>query len=350
MQFKEAAYEILKHENQPLHYLEITEIALNKKMLDTEGATPGSSMGAMLYTDTLKPDSRFRRGEVRGTFALKSSSKGNIQTQIQTVQTQFRKELKTILLKIHPQKFEELIRSLLEQMGFEEAKAGPYINDKGVDVRGILRTNALSEVKVAIQAKRWAHNVGSGVVRDLRGSLKVADSEQGIIISPSDFSVSAINEAVADGKTPIRLINGDQLIDLLILYNLGVNNQTYVIPTLDTEFWSEVIELDMPGESSPTPPVLTQKSEKVDGMSFPIAIQASHNGQTYNGELLGISGQTFYNGKVYPTPTTAAKEITTDWKSVNGWDFWRFLDNKTGKLTKIGRLQQKSKSTASPVA
>jgi len=343
MQFKDAAFEILKKENQPLHYLEITEIALAKKMLDTEGATPASTMGALLYTDTLKPDSRFRRGEVRGTFAIKTSAKGSIQTQIQGVQSQFRKELRTILLKIHPQKFEELIRSLLEQMGFEETEAGPYINDKGVDVRGTLRTNALSEVKVAIQAKRWAHNVGSEVVRNLRGSLKVAESEQGIIISPSDFSASAKHEAAAEGKTPIRLINGEQLIDLLIQYNLGVNNQTYIIPTLDAEFWSEVIDVDTNGGDNPPPPKPPRKTVPADNPEFPIDIQATHRGQNYKGQLLGISGRILYKGMEYATPTEAAKEITTEWKSVNGWDFWRFIHPETGKLTKIGKLRHKTK-------
>jgi hypothetical protein len=30
-------------------------------------------MGTLLYTDTLKPDSRFRRGDQKGTFALRAA-------------------------------------------------------------------------------------------------------------------------------------------------------------------------------------------------------------------------------------------------------------------------------------
>ena len=52
------------------------------------------------------------------------------------------------------------------------------------------------------------------MVRDLRGSLKVADSEQGLVITPSDFTAEAKAEAQSAGKTPITLINGEDLVNL----------------------------------------------------------------------------------------------------------------------------------------
>ncbi len=72
MQFKDAAYEVLKSEGKPLHYNRITDLAISAGILDTSGQTPHASMGALLYTDTLKPDSRFRRGDEKGTFTLKT--------------------------------------------------------------------------------------------------------------------------------------------------------------------------------------------------------------------------------------------------------------------------------------
>jgi hypothetical protein len=39
MQFKDAAYEILKSSGEPLHYSEITERALVKGLLTTSGMT-----------------------------------------------------------------------------------------------------------------------------------------------------------------------------------------------------------------------------------------------------------------------------------------------------------------------
>ena len=65
MEFKDAAYEILKKSGQPLHYKEIAARAKEAGLLETLGRTPEATMGAMLYTDTINPDSRFRRGDER---------------------------------------------------------------------------------------------------------------------------------------------------------------------------------------------------------------------------------------------------------------------------------------------
>lgn len=248
MQFKDAAYEILKEAGKPLHYNEITDIALQKGLLETAGQTPHATMGARLYTESLKENSRFKRGDEKGTFTLLVESPKGIKHQIESIQKQVHQDLRKHLLKMHPRKFEELIRILLEEMGFDEAETTAYINDKGVDVRGILKTNPLSTTKVAIQAKRWTGNVGAGIVRDLRGSLRLADGEQGLIITPSDFTTEAINESKAEGKNPITLINGIQLVDLLIQYQVGVKQENYTVPSIDIEYWSELLEVAISDE------------------------------------------------------------------------------------------------------
>jgi len=76
MQFKDAAYEILKKSSQLLHYKEIAFRAMEAGLLETLGRTPEATMGSLLYTDTINPDSRFRRGDERGTFTLKSITLG----------------------------------------------------------------------------------------------------------------------------------------------------------------------------------------------------------------------------------------------------------------------------------
>ncbi|MEA4909171.1 MAG: restriction endonuclease [Anaerolineaceae bacterium] len=342
MQFKDAAYEVLKKAGQPLHYREIAARAMEAGLLETLGRTPEATMGAMLYTDTINPDSRFRRGDTRGTFALKVFASGTIQQQIDSIQEKICKDLRKQLLQMPPQKFEELIRLLLEQMGFEETEITPYSNDKGVDVRGVLRSNPLSVVKVSIQAKRWTNNVGSGVVRDLRGSLKVADSEQGLIITPSDFSISAKEEAQATGKTPIRLINGNQLVDLLIQYNVGVKKEEYVVPTIDSEYWAEVLGVAL---VEPESTVKSSKKEKAPfqyKITYPVNIQASYKDQIYQAQLITPKGIVQWNDQTFETPSSAAKAVAIDWKAVNGWNFWQYQDPETGKLEKIGRLRKYS--------
>src|SRR3990167_243354 len=49
--FKQSAIEILKNAKTPLHYAEITRLALESGILETEGATPESSMNAQITVD-----------------------------------------------------------------------------------------------------------------------------------------------------------------------------------------------------------------------------------------------------------------------------------------------------------
>lgn len=334
MQFKDAAYEILKKESKPLHYNEIANQAIKAGLLETTGQTPHATMGSLLYTDTLNAKSRFRRGDQKGTFALKASAPTGVDQQIEAIQKKVRQDLRKHLLSMPPQKFEELIRSLLEEMGFEETETTQYVNDKGIDVRGILKTNQLTAMKVVIQAKRWTNNIGSVPVRNLRGSLRMVDGEQGIIVTPSDFTPDAKTEAQSEGKMPITLINGNQLIDLLFQYQVGVKQEERIIHSIDTEYWTEVLGVSL-DESAP----VEVKKVKTPKVKFPLAIEARHRGQTYSGELLDLKGNIRWNGQEYVTPSTAAKVIATDWKQVNGWMFWKYEDPESGEWEYISKLR-----------
>jgi len=336
MQFKDAAYVILKEVGEPLHYHEITNLALQKGILTTLGQTPHASMGALLYTDTLKENSRFRRGDKRGTFALRTEPDSDIQMQINTINKQVRKTLRKRLLQMDPRQFENLVKLLLDDMGLEETSVTTYGGDGGIDVRGILNAENLSQINVAVQAKRWKNNVGPKVVRELRGSLKI--HEHGIIITPSDFTSSANTEADEAGKTHISLINGDQLVDLLIKNQVGVANIEHTVQVLDDDYWSEILGEDISEVQSE--PLTTTRRKTSFKVKFPLPIQANHKGQVYSAELLDIDGNVRYAGLLYETPSAAAKVIATEWKAVNGWDFWRFFDPSSSQWTQIGKLRK----------
>lgn len=49
--FKQAALEVLKQKNTPLHFTDITRLALEQGLLETEGATPDRTMNAQLIMD-----------------------------------------------------------------------------------------------------------------------------------------------------------------------------------------------------------------------------------------------------------------------------------------------------------
>ena len=85
--------------------------------------------------------------------------------------------------------------------------------------------------KMNVQAKRWKNRVQSPMVQQLRGSLGA--HEQGLIITTSDFSKGAQTEAIQADKTPIALMNGEQLVTLLMEYSIGVSSTSHVLFDLE---------------------------------------------------------------------------------------------------------------------
>jgi len=71
-----------------------------------------------------------------------------------------------------------------------------------------------------VQVKRWKSNVQAPVIQQVRGSL--GTHEQGLIITTSDFSKGAREEATRANATPVGLMDGEQLVDLLIQNEIGI--------------------------------------------------------------------------------------------------------------------------------
>jgi restriction system protein len=64
--------------------------------------------------------------------------------------------------------------------------------------------------------------------------------QQGIIITTSDFSKGAREEAAAPNKTRIGLISGQDLLELLIRHKVGVVEKALKVISLDEEWWGEL--------------------------------------------------------------------------------------------------------------
>jgi hypothetical protein len=74
--FKQSAIEILKKAGTPLHYTEITRLALESGILETEGATPEASMNAQITVDIKnKVEGSDFIKTAPGTFALNPNKK-----------------------------------------------------------------------------------------------------------------------------------------------------------------------------------------------------------------------------------------------------------------------------------
>jgi restriction endonuclease Mrr len=124
-------------------------------------------------------------------------------------------QIRRVMLNLPPQKFEHLIKQVLEVTGFERVTVTRYSQDGGVDVNAFAGPTfwPLRNVLVQVQAKRWLHTVGRREVAELRGSLR--PFARGAIVTTSHYSKSAVIEAVEPGKNPIVLLDGYEFANIV---------------------------------------------------------------------------------------------------------------------------------------
>ena len=227
-------------DEKPMHYKEITEKALEKEWLITKGKTPEVTMNAQVATEIKRQQ---KRGELprftqpsRGNVGLSRWVKRGPASQIERHNHQVRKALRERLLSFEPSDFEKLISKLLTKMGFETVNVTSPSRDGGIDVRGTLVIGNAIRIKMAVQAKKWKlkTNIHAPTIQQVRGSLGA--HEQGLIITTSDFSKGAIKEAHQADKTPIALINGEELVKLLMEHDIGVRRTSHDLFEIDEKF------------------------------------------------------------------------------------------------------------------
>ncbi|UCH96119.1 MAG: restriction endonuclease [Candidatus Aminicenantes bacterium] len=126
------------------------------------------------------------------------------------------------LLEMDGKAFEVFISHLLEIVGFT-AETTQYVSDKGIDVNGILDAEGLATITLRVQVKRHRSTIGGKEVRALRGAL--CQGEHGCLITLSNFSQAAIEEAEAPGKIFIKLIDGNDLAGLILKHFDHIDDQ-----------------------------------------------------------------------------------------------------------------------------
>lgn len=134
----------------------------------------------------------------------------------------WKERLSQLLMQINPYAFERLAQRLLRECGFEQVVVTKKSGDGGIDGTGRLKINGIFSFNVAFQCKRYSGTVGAPEIRDFRGSLST-NIEKGIFITTGRFTQQAKEEASAPGKQQIDLIDGDDFMEKLAQYRIGVN-------------------------------------------------------------------------------------------------------------------------------
>lgn len=120
------------------------------------------------------------------------------------------------VLQLDDKEFEILVGHLLTALGFEGSEVTGKSGDGGVDATGELNIANLAKVKVFVQAKRYqlGAKVSANVVKQLRASIP--SNGQGAFITTADYQSAAADVALQQDFPRIGLINGRQLVDLLV--------------------------------------------------------------------------------------------------------------------------------------
>ena len=120
------------------------------------------------------------------------------------------------ILELDATEFEILVGHLLTALGFEGSEVIGKSGDGGVDVHGELNVSNLAKIKIFVQAKRYrlGSKVSAKVVRQLRQAIP--HDGQGAFITTADYQAKARAVAHETGFPRIGLVNGHQLVDLLI--------------------------------------------------------------------------------------------------------------------------------------
>ncbi len=237
LSFIDAAIYVLQHhaDGQPMHYQAITEQALSLGLLNCQGQTPKATMYTALLVDI---DRATKRGDQprfeklgKGFFGLAIPFSPGLSHDIKLHNQTVREQLLTRLRAGTADAFERVVGVLLAKLGFEDVEVTPSSGDGGIDVRGTLAVGDVIRTRMAVQAKRWKYNVQAPVVQQVRGSLGTHD--QGLIITTSDFSPGARLEANRQNAVPVALMNGRQLVDLLVEHGIGVRREELVLIELE---------------------------------------------------------------------------------------------------------------------
>jgi restriction system protein len=168
----------------------------------------------------------------------------NLDKAYQRIRKSLASELLQNVVDLSPTFFERLVVELLVKMGYggsikDAGKAIGKSGDEGID--GTIKEDKLGLDIIYIQAKRWkpGNVVGRPELHKFVGALAGQGAKKGIFITTSNFTKEAL-DYTPKNETKIVLIDGEQLAQLMIDYNLGcTTQQIYELKKIDSDYFGE---------------------------------------------------------------------------------------------------------------
>lgn len=158
------------------------------------------------------------------------------------LRTDLASELLSRVKKCSPQFFEQLVVELLLKMGYggsreEAGEAVGAAGDEGID--GVINEDRLGLDTIYLQAKRWEGTVGRPEIQKFVGALHGKRAKKGVFITTGAFSADGV-EYVRNIEPKVVLINGQQLAEFMIDFNVGVDSViSYDVKKITSDYFDE---------------------------------------------------------------------------------------------------------------
>jgi restriction system protein len=146
------------------------------------------------------------------------------------------------LLAVDPYAFERLVLRVLEAMGYGKdgsLRGTSKSGDGGID--GIISQDPLGLDRIYLQAKRFSGGtVQPKDIQAFMGALSTSHGDRGVFITTSTFTHGA-RATAARGSFRIELIDGRQLVRLMVTYGVGVQPQfVTTVYKIDDDFFEDL--------------------------------------------------------------------------------------------------------------
>ena len=198
------------------------------------------------WRQNAKPETRTRAGSSAagaGETADSLTPMDRLEEAHTEIQRMLESELHRLMQEeITPAMFERIAVDLLKAMGYgkdhadsAEVTGGP--NDRGID--GVIKEDALGLSKIYVQAKKYSarYAVSGGKLREFAEALRVKRATKGVFVTTSKFAPGAKKDYAE--RDDIVLIDGEELVRLMIRYEVGVARKDYAIKRIDENYFAE---------------------------------------------------------------------------------------------------------------
>jgi hypothetical protein len=155
---------------------------------------------------------------------------------------QLRQQLLKQLLTLPVPAFEHLIAHLLRACGYEEVQVLAGMSggtQAGADLSASA-SSGLSRSVTLVQAKQYRTPVSRRFVDELRGAMLRTGAPQGLLLTTSTFYLPARRAVWKPCPLPVRLVDGRELLDLLLKHDLGVTTSATGRIKLDRRYFGRL--------------------------------------------------------------------------------------------------------------